>query len=423
MKKFTNAWIIASNKRKIAGTMLLFLCVLHPLYSQRTQIYSGPYKDGEAKYEYYDTQKGRVYHGDFSFSFSDTSRSIEINGTFKNDLRDGLWKYICAIKTEEGIVHKLTFDIEYKNGIRDGKYEHVYMKGGKTIRNFKTTTKNGLIDGAFVFNEIHDYDKTTEKIRGYYVLGCRGGRWVFQEFKDSGKNLHITQYSDYKEDCEYYVNNETGTKVDGRYNSFSISGESVSYYYTIHYIKGQFLRMESLLGVRNTSLGLHAWGGEFKILPYDDTFLNNNVKEAKYLKGILYPLKINEDTTKKELSKKLQTEMQKARPTFYGGQEALEKFLQEKATKSAHKLKITKKTSSFVNCVIEADGTMTNVKTATDKHQPATDIAVDEEALRIVKSLPRWNPAKWRGKNIRCQMTIKVTFLPLKNNKGTYMDY
>lgn len=403
MKKFSNTWMVSSIAKRTIGVIILFLCVLHPIIAQKIQTYSGHYKDGDAEYEYYDTEKGRVYHGDFSFSASDKSRAVEINGSFKNNLRDGLWEYTCIIKSaDKGRVHKKKFYIEYQNGIRNGKYEYVYKKDDKTVEKLTTTTKNGLIDGAFAYDSFNDYDMTSEIIRGYYVLGCRGGQWISRKYKDSGKSLFITQYFDYKYYTDYYINHETGEKNDGRFLD-NMSGQ---------HVKRESMLVESLLSTPYTLNFGSFVAGDLWIIPYDDRFLDNNVSSANNLLGIIYPLKIKIDTTKEELLKQRKLQQKITKPVFDENRMYLDYFLWEQAREAAKRLKVTKKTSRLVNTIIEADGTISHVRIEPNQGQEANKSIIDEEALRIVKSMPQWIPATQNDKNIRCQMTIKVTFLP-----------
>ena len=38
------------------------------------------------------------------------------------------------------------------------------------------------------------------------------------------------------------------------------------------------------------------------------------------------------------------------------------------------------------------------------------DPYLDKEALRVVNSMPKWNPGKQRGKAVRTRFTLPVTF-------------
>lgn len=58
-----------------------------------------------------------------------------------------------------------------------------------------------------------------------------------------------------------------------------------------------------------------------------------------------------------------------------------------------------------VSFVIERDGTVTNVKIIR-----GVDPLLDQEALRVVKSSPRWTPGRQRGKPARVGYNIPVVF-------------
>lgn len=57
----------------------------------------------------------------------------------------------------------------------------------------------------------------------------------------------------------------------------------------------------------------------------------------------------------------------------------------------------------FVNFVIEKDGSISNVQVAR-----GVDPLLDDEAVRVVKSLPKFTPAKQRGKPVRMQYTVPI---------------
>mgnify|MGYP005612602995 FL=1 len=59
----------------------------------------------------------------------------------------------------------------------------------------------------------------------------------------------------------------------------------------------------------------------------------------------------------------------------------------------------------FVNFVVEPDGSISNV---TVMRGIGGDC--DEEAVRVVKSMPKWNPGKQRGTAVRCAFTVPVIF-------------
>ena len=59
----------------------------------------------------------------------------------------------------------------------------------------------------------------------------------------------------------------------------------------------------------------------------------------------------------------------------------------------------------FVNFVVEPDGHITNVTV-----MRGIGGGCDEEALRVVQSMPNWKPGKQRGSAVRCSFTVPIIF-------------
>ena len=59
----------------------------------------------------------------------------------------------------------------------------------------------------------------------------------------------------------------------------------------------------------------------------------------------------------------------------------------------------------FVNFVVEPDGSVSNVKVLR-----GIGGGCDEEAMRVVKTMPKWKPGKQRGKAVRVSYTLPVVF-------------
>ena len=57
----------------------------------------------------------------------------------------------------------------------------------------------------------------------------------------------------------------------------------------------------------------------------------------------------------------------------------------------------------YVNFVIEKDGSISNVQVVR-----GVDQMLDDEAVRVVKSLPKMTPAKQRGKSVRMSFTLPI---------------
>ena len=92
-------------------------------------------------------------------------------------------------------------------------------------------------------------------------------------------------------------------------------------------------------------------------------------------------------------------------PEFPGGMDALYKYLAEniKYPQLARDNGITGKV--YVTFVVERDGSIANPKILRD-----IGGGCGAEALRVVKSMPKWTPGKQRGKAVRVQFNLPVNF-------------
>lgn len=93
-------------------------------------------------------------------------------------------------------------------------------------------------------------------------------------------------------------------------------------------------------------------------------------------------------------------------PEFPGGVQALYKYLGEnvKYPQAAKANGISGKV--FVNFTVEKDGSITSVKVIRGVHE-----LLDKEAVRVVKSFPKWKPGKQRGKSVRVSYNIPISFV------------
>lgn len=90
---------------------------------------------------------------------------------------------------------------------------------------------------------------------------------------------------------------------------------------------------------------------------------------------------------------------------FPGGMAALSKFLSENLKYPPQAKETGTQGKVFVTFVVEKDGSITDVKVLRD-----IGSGCGEEAVRVVKMMPKWKPAKQRGKAVRQQFNLPVTF-------------
>ena len=114
------------------------------------------------------------------------------------------------------------------------------------------------------------------------------------------------------------------------------------------------------------------------------------------------PVKIEEEEEEEE-----QTIFQVVEndPEFPGGVEAMYKYLAQniKYPQLARENNITGRV--YVTFVVERDGSVSGVRVLRD-----IGGGCGAEAVRVVKSMPKWTPGKQRGKAVRVQYNLPVNF-------------
>ncbi|MBR4267660.1 MAG: energy transducer TonB [Bacteroidales bacterium] len=92
-------------------------------------------------------------------------------------------------------------------------------------------------------------------------------------------------------------------------------------------------------------------------------------------------------------------------PEFPGGEIAVRKFIAEHIRYPKLAMDNDIQGTVFVRFVIDESGKVTNVEILR-----GVDPLLDEEAVRVVKSLPDWKPGIQRGKNVPIYHTVPVRF-------------
>lgn len=92
-------------------------------------------------------------------------------------------------------------------------------------------------------------------------------------------------------------------------------------------------------------------------------------------------------------------------PQPQGGMQAFYKFVgkQMKYPNQARRMGIEGKV--FVQFVVDKDGTITDVQAV-----KGIGAGCDEEAVRVIKSSPKWKPGKQRGRPVKVRMILPITF-------------
>lgn len=92
-------------------------------------------------------------------------------------------------------------------------------------------------------------------------------------------------------------------------------------------------------------------------------------------------------------------------PSFPGGQGALMYFISSNLAYPATARESMIQGRVIVGFVVERDGSISNVKVSR-----SVDPALDKEAMRVVKSMPKWKPGKQNSSAVRVKYTVPVIF-------------
>jgi periplasmic protein TonB len=102
-------------------------------------------------------------------------------------------------------------------------------------------------------------------------------------------------------------------------------------------------------------------------------------------------------------------------PTYPGGEDAMYEFLGSKIMypKYAKENNITG--TLIITFVVESDGSITDVRALKD-----IGGGCGEEAIRVVKSMPKWTPGKQNGELVRVQYNLPIRFTLEKGGWGCF---
>jgi protein TonB len=92
-------------------------------------------------------------------------------------------------------------------------------------------------------------------------------------------------------------------------------------------------------------------------------------------------------------------------PTPNGGMSAFYQFVQKKLKYPAQARRMGIEGKVFVQFVVDKDGSLTEVQAV-----KGIGAGCDEEAERVIKSAPKWNPGKQRGRAVKVRMILPITF-------------
>ena len=132
----------------------------------------------------------------------------------------------------------------------------------------------------------------------------------------------------------------------------------------------------------------------------EDININADVQQDEVIEDYVAPEVVEAEVVDQEI-----LQIVEEMPSYPGGERALLEYV----AKNIKYPQIARETGIqgrvFVGFVVEPDGSVSNVKILR-----GIGGGCDEEAMRVIKSLPKWKPGKQRGKAVRVSYQIPVVF-------------
>ena len=132
----------------------------------------------------------------------------------------------------------------------------------------------------------------------------------------------------------------------------------------------------------------------------EDIEINADVDQNEVIEEYV-PVEVEEEDVQEQEIFQIVEEM----PAYPGGDQKLMEYV----AKNIKYPQIARETGIqgrvFVGFVVEPDGSVSNVKVLR-----GIGGGCDEEAVRVVKSMPKWKPGKQRGKAVRVSYMLPVNF-------------
>lgn len=139
----------------------------------------------------------------------------------------------------------------------------------------------------------------------------------------------------------------------------------------------------------------------------DDVEIENEVKidaesnEKTVVEDYVAPPVVEEEVVPEETIFQIVEEM----PSPAGGTQALYEYLAKNIRYPIAALESGVQGRVYLNFVVEKDGSITDVKVLR-----GIGAGCDEEAVRVVKAMPKWSPGKQLGRPVRVLYSIPVIF-------------
>ena len=378
---------------------------------QTPKTYSGLYEGGQATYTYFEDENGeRIKHGKFTYNKKNNGVEAILDkiipytetkfasGNYNNGVKEGKWTYKSKIAGKDAVFSDFSVTINYMNGRMEGTLnnggELFQMKNNRITGPVKKNNKEWNISGQF------DED------------GFPDGTWTKKY--QSGGNLYV--------DTEKYVHGllidkQTKNESTGEITKYEFKDVDPHEYLAAYdpnkdsTIVGKLICKEKIYlkqGENNWSplqegLLPEVFGVDIRTIVEKIQEKRGFGSEQDEYEGIpfkeIVPIRTN------EASDKVYNIVEQM-PKFPGGEEALMKFINEHIKYPQSALKQGTQGTIMLRFVVTGTGDIGEVQIL-----KGLDPDCDDEAKRVVKSLPKFNPGMQQGRPVSVWYTAPVRFV------------
>lgn len=363
---------------------LLIVILMFSTVSVNAQLktYKGDYpfwSGSKATYTYYDNPEGgRIYSGNFEL-YADLvgPKPGYLKGNFVEDKQDGKWEIF------EPILKDSYLSVVFKNGVLNGPvYYKAELKPSTNSYIIVTfAMKDGMANGEYDC-KYYFQGKMMKSISGSLRNNVPEGKWIKKIMEE--ENVFETIYNFIGEPDKEPTSCEI-KEIDPRTGDIKKKVE-------------KHIRI-----FPNLPLYFQSNNENEDVLDLmDKLIMRSSSPRIKGLKEIS-----NEETKTSELNAGnngvYSTVDEPAE--FPGGQVAMMKWINNNLRYPATSQENNVQGRVMVKFIVEKDGSVSNpvIERGVDKD-------IDAEALRLVKRMPKLQPAKNSGKSVRSYFTIPITF-------------
>ncbi|MDD3527165.1 MAG: energy transducer TonB [Bacteroidales bacterium] len=132
----------------------------------------------------------------------------------------------------------------------------------------------------------------------------------------------------------------------------------------------------------------------------DDIEINVEADQETVMQDFVPVVEEEEEVAEMEIFQVVET-----MPSYPGGDAARMKYLQDNITYPQMARESGIQGIVYATFVVEPDGSVSDVRI-----MRGIGGGCDEEAIRVIKGMPKWNPGMQRGKPVRVQFTMPIKF-------------